>query len=78
MQCALEFRSCPQHTVCVCVCVCVYVCVCVCVCVCSQGARMVRELFEMARSKKACIIFFDEIDAVGGNFALIVIFPNRG
>lgn len=32
-----------------------------------QGARMVRELFEMARSKKACIIFFDEIDAVGGN-----------
>ena len=35
--------------------------------VCVQGARMVRELFEMARSKKACIIFFDEIDAVGGN-----------
>ena len=27
----------------------------------GEGARMVRELFQMARSKKACLIFFDEV-----------------
>lgn len=32
----------------------------------GEGARMVREIFVLARSKKACIIFFDEIDAFGG------------
>ena len=32
----------------------------------GEGARLVRELFTMARSKKACLIFFDEVDAIGG------------
>jgi 26S proteasome regulatory subunit T1 len=33
----------------------------------GEGARMVRELFQMARSKRAAIVFFDEIDAIGGS-----------
>ncbi|XP_028091939.1 26S proteasome regulatory subunit 7-like [Camellia sinensis] len=32
----------------------------------GEGARLVRELFQMARSKKACIVFFDQLDAIGG------------
>ena len=32
----------------------------------GEGARLVRELFKMAKTKKASIIFFDEIDSIGG------------
>ncbi|XP_026427587.1 26S proteasome regulatory subunit 7 homolog A-like [Papaver somniferum] len=32
----------------------------------GEGARMVREIFQWARTKKACILFFDEVDAIGG------------
>ena len=32
----------------------------------GEGARMVRELFQLARSKAPSIVFIDEIDAVGG------------
>uniref|UniRef100_A0A803MJ86 AAA+ ATPase domain-containing protein n=1 Tax=Chenopodium quinoa TaxID=63459 RepID=A0A803MJ86_CHEQI len=32
----------------------------------GKGAAMVRHIFKMAKSKLACILFFDEIDAVGG------------
>jgi len=32
----------------------------------------VRELFQMARSKKACLIFFDEVRTAGAQAAWLV------
>lgn len=32
----------------------------------GEGARLVRELFNLSKTKFACIMFFDELDAIGG------------
>ena len=32
----------------------------------GQGAHLVREIFALARSTPACVLFFDEIDSFGG------------
>ncbi|KAI1711774.1 ATPase family associated with various cellular activities (AAA) domain-containing protein [Ditylenchus destructor] len=32
----------------------------------GEGPKMVRDLFQLAKSKKACIMFFDEVDSFGG------------
>jgi proteasome regulatory subunit len=43
----------------------------------GEGARMVRELFQMARAKAPSIVFVDEIDAVGSRRADISISGER-
>jgi len=43
----------------------------------GEGARMVRELFQMARAKAPSILLIDEIDAIGGRRADISISGER-
>nr|XP_027193576.1 26S proteasome regulatory subunit 7A-like [Dermatophagoides pteronyssinus] len=33
----------------------------------GEGARLVRDLFKLSKTKKSCILFIDEVDAIGGS-----------
>lgn len=40
----------------------------------GESARMIREMFAYAKDHQPCIIFMDEIDAIGKNFILLIFF----
>ena len=40
----------------------------------GESARVIREMFEYARDHEPCVIFMDEIDAIGGRRYVILLF----